>query len=121
MKSIIESILFCCQQGLALRGHREVLNSMNMEETTGYVGNFRVLMVLLNRNNDIIKQKLVSSPRNATWLGHDIQNSLISLLANKVRAMIKGEIQSAQFYTLMADETKDVSKSEQLSLVLRSL
>ena len=33
VKSIIESILFFCQQELALRGHREVLNSKNMEET----------------------------------------------------------------------------------------
>ena len=80
-----------------------------MEETTGNVGNFRALMVLLSRKNDIIRQKLTSGPRNATWLGHDIQNSLISLLANKVRSMIKREVQSAQFYTLMANETKDVS------------
>jgi hypothetical protein len=40
VKSILESILFCCQQGLALRGHREVLDSDNMEETTANVGNF---------------------------------------------------------------------------------
>ena len=92
-----------------------------MEETTGNVGNFRALMVLLSRKNDIIRQKLTSGPGNATWLGHDIQNSLISLLANKVHSMIKREVQSAQFYTLMADETKDVSKSEQLSMVLRYL
>ena len=121
VKSIIESLLFCCQQGLALRGHREVLASESLEETTGNVGNFRSLMVLLSRNNDIVRQKLSCGPRNATWLGHDIQNSLISFLANKVRAMIKAELQSAQLYTVMADETKDVSKSEQLSLVLRYL
>ena len=121
VKSIIESIPFCCQKGLALRGHREVLDNDCMEETTGNVGNFRALMVLLSRKNDIIRQKLTSGPRNATWLGHDIQNSLISLLANNVRSMIKREVQSAQFYTLMADETKDVSKSEQLSMVLRYL
>ena len=35
--------------------------------------------------------------------------------------MIKTEVQSAQFYTVMADETKDVSKSEQLSLVLYNI
>ena len=29
-----------------------------MEETTGNVGNFRALMVLLSRKNDIIRQKL---------------------------------------------------------------
>ena len=121
VKSIIESILFCCQQGLALRGHREVLANECLEETTGNVGNFRALMVLLSRNNDIVRQKLTSGPRKATWLGHDIQNSLIYLLANKVRTMIKAELQSAQLYTVIADETKDVSKSEQLSLVLRYL
>ena len=109
VKSIIESVLFCCQQGLDLRGHCEVLDGM-LEKTTVNVGNFRALMVLLIRNNDIVWQKLTSGPKNATWLGHDIQNILISLLANCVRAMIKGEIQSARYHTLMADETKDVSK-----------
>ena len=48
VKSILESILFCSQQGLSLRGHREVLDSDNVEETAGNVGNFRVLMVLLS-------------------------------------------------------------------------
>uniref|UniRef100_A0A1X7V5W9 DUF4371 domain-containing protein n=1 Tax=Amphimedon queenslandica TaxID=400682 RepID=A0A1X7V5W9_AMPQE len=43
-----------------------------------------------------------------TWLRHDIQNSLISLLADEVRAMIKKEVQSAQFYTVMANETKEI-------------
>jgi hypothetical protein len=121
VKSILESILFCCQQGLALRGHREVLDSDNMEETTANVGNFQALMILLSRNNDIIRQKLTSGPKKATWLGHDIQNSLISLVADSVRTMIKKEVQSAHFYTMMGDETKDISKSEQLSLVLRYL
>ena len=60
-----------------------------MEETTGNVGNFRAPMVLLSRKNDIIRQKLTSGPRNATWLGHDIENSLISLLANKVCSMVE--------------------------------
>ena len=76
-------------------------------------------MVLLSRNNDIVRQKLTLGPKKATWLGHEIQNSLISFLADKVRLMIKRKLQSAQLYTVMADETKDISKSEQLSLVLR--
>lgn len=121
VKSLLESILFCCQQGLALRGHREILDHACLEETTANVGNFRALMVLLSRNNDIVRQKLTLGPKKATWLGHEIQNSLISFLADKVRLMIKRELQSAQLYTVMADETKDISKSEQLSLVLRYL
>uniref|UniRef100_A0A1X7SZA6 Uncharacterized protein n=1 Tax=Amphimedon queenslandica TaxID=400682 RepID=A0A1X7SZA6_AMPQE len=103
--------------GLHLRGHRDVMGNPCMEETIANEGNFRALIVLLSRNNDTIRQKLTLGPRNATWLGHDIQNSLISLLADEVRAMTKKEVQSAQFYTVMANETKEISKLEQLSLV----
>ena len=33
--------------------------------------------------------------------------------------MIKNEVQTARYYTPIADETKDISKLEQLSIVLR--
>lgn len=69
--------------------------------------------------NEIVRNRLTSGPRNATWLGHHIQNSLICLLASSVQEMIKHEVRSAQYFTLIADETKDVSKTEQLSVVLR--
>ena len=84
-----------------------------------YVGNFRALMVLLSRSNEIVRNRLTSGSRNATWLGHHIQNSLISLLASSVQEMIKSEVRNAQYFTLIANETKDVSKTEQFSVVLR--
>ena len=117
VKVIIESILYLCQQGLPLRGHRETLNT---NDSSVNVGNFRALVVLQSRNTEIVKHRLTNGPKNATWLGHDIQNSLILLLlANSVKQMIMNEVHSARYYTLVADETKDVSKSEQLSVVLR--
>ena len=64
VKSILESILFCCQQGIALRGHREVIDTDSVEETTENVGNFRALMVLLSRNNDIVRAKLTFGPKS---------------------------------------------------------
>lgn len=69
----------------------------------------------------MLYEKLSSGPQNAIWLGQVIQNSITSFFANKVNDMIKHEVHSAQYYTLMADETKDISRSEQLSLVLRYL
>ena len=89
-----------------MRGHRESLDA----DDTVNIGNFRALVVLLSRNNETVKNRLTSGPKNATWLGHDIQNSIISLLADSVRAMIMNEVHSAQYYTLIADQTKDVSK-----------
>ena len=117
VRVILESVLYCCQQGLPLRGHRETIDT---EDASINIGNFRALMVFLSRSNEIVKQRLTSGPNNATWLGHDnIQNSLITLLADSVRAMIMNEVHTARYCTLIADETKDVSKSEQLSVVLR--
>lgn len=116
VRSIVESILFCCQQGISVRGHRETINT---EDTSVNIGNFRALMILQSRCNEIVKQKLTSGPKNATWLGHDIQNSIISLLADSVQMIIKIEVQTVRYYTPIADETKDISKSEHLSIVLR--
>ena len=52
------------------------------------------------------------------WTRH-IQNSIISLLAESLRSKIREELRTARYFTIIADETKDISKSEQLSLVLR--
>uniref|UniRef100_A0A1X7VWZ2 TTF-type domain-containing protein n=1 Tax=Amphimedon queenslandica TaxID=400682 RepID=A0A1X7VWZ2_AMPQE len=116
VKIIFAAILFCCQQGIALRGHREVIDS---DDYSVNVGNFRALMVLFSRSIDIVKQRMFNGPKNATWLAKDIQNSVISLLAESVSSMIREESRVARYYTIIADETKDVSKTEQLALVLR--
>ena len=62
---------------------------------------------------------MASGPKNASWLGHDIQNAFITLLADAVRKMMHDEISGARYFTLIADESKDISKSEQLSVVLQ--
>ena len=116
VKIIFASILFCCQQGISLRGHREVID---MEDMSVNVGNFRALMILMSRSIDIVRQRMTSGPKNATWLGHDIQNAVISLMAETLRERIKEEVRTARYFTIIADETRDVSKTKQLSFVLR--
>ena len=51
-------------------------------------------------------------------IGHNIQNSIISLLAESLRWKIREKLHTARYFTIIADKTKDISKSEQLSLVL---
>ena len=97
VRAILQTILYCAQQGLPLRGHRELLDT----EASINIGNFRLLMVLLSRNNEVVKQKLTSGTKNVTWLGHAIQNSLISLLADSVRQMIFNELHVAQYFTFV--------------------
>ena len=56
---------------------------------------------------------------SATWLAQSFQNEIIKFLANKVLGLIKQELHEAKYFTLLADETKDVSKHEQLSFAFR--
>ena len=77
MKCILKSLLLCAQQGIALRGHQET----NLEDLSINVGNFRSLMVLQSRHDDVMKQRLKEGPRNASWLSHEIQNELLSSMA----------------------------------------
>lgn len=76
-------------------------------------------MVLQSRHDEVVKQRLSGGPRNASWLGHDMQSELVSTMAQWVLSTIMAEVKDARYYTVIADETKDVSKHEQLSIVLR--
>ena len=114
VKALLESLLFCAQQGIALRGHRE-----SMEDSSTNPGNFRSLVSLMSRHNDVLRRRLDEGPRNASWLGHHIQNELIQIMADMVLSSITAEVKDSCYFTLIADETKDVSKREQLSIVLR--
>ena len=68
VKSLLECVLYCAQQGIAFRGHCET----NVGDSGINVGNFRALVSLQSRHNEVVKQRLMTGPKNATWLGHDI-------------------------------------------------
>ena len=79
VRSLAEIILVCAQHGLALRGHGD-----NMDDPNKNPGNFRVLVNLVSKHDDVVRKRLVDGPRNATFLGHAIQNELIDVMAGKV-------------------------------------
>ena len=82
-------------------------------------GNFKVLVSLLSKHDDVVRKRLTEGPRNATFLGHALQNELLAVMAGKVMEKIQAEVCEAHYYTIMADETRDISKKEQLSVLVR--
>ena len=114
VKALVEAILVCAQQGLVLGGHSDAMDDSSINP-----GNFRVLVKLLSKHDDIIKKRLEAGPQNATFLGHDIQNELVAVMRRKIIEKIQAEVSEAQYYTIIADESKDISKKEQLSIILR--
>ena len=112
LKSIIETILVCARQNVALRGHNEGSDSSN-------AGNFIYFLNLLGKHDKIVHDHLTSAPKNAKYTSPDIQNDLIKIMVETIRKKISDEINEAGFYSLIVDETKDIGKAEQLSIVIR--
>ena len=80
---------------------------------------FFSLVQLHARHIDLLRERIESGPKNASLLGDHYQNSMLTVLAECSLGYIISEVKSARYYTIIVDETKDVSKKEQLTLVLR--
>jgi hypothetical protein len=61
---------------------------------------------------------LENAPLNAKYTSPDIQKEILSIIAMKIRKHIRDEVGDAKF-SILVDETCDVSKREQMALVLR--
>jgi Domain of unknown function (DUF4371)/hAT family C-terminal dimerisation region len=107
-----EILLLTATQDIAQRGHRETPGSHN-------IGNFLEILHLVGRYNPAIATKLKDLPQDAKYCSPMLQNEMIETLADMVRQEIITEVKESGEFSIMADETKDVRKLEQLSLVLR--
>lgn len=93
-------------QNIAQRDHRE----------DATVGNLKRLLRLVSDHDDIIRKRLEEGPRNAKYTSPEIQNEMLATLALKLRDEILAEMLEAEQFPILVDETKDVRKTEQLSL-----
>ena len=91
----------CCLQEIAVRGHRESDESQRRR-------NFLELLSLIAQHDPVIKVQIEDLPNNAKYTSPDIQNSLINIMASGVQEIICNNIHAAGFYSLLADETKDI-------------
>lgn len=121
IRPIIETILLCGRQGIALRGHTDSgpidLSSLFLSSNEG---NFRVILkyVLMN-SKDELKNCFENLPKNATYISPDIQNEIINTINSLVIKKLVTKINQAKCFTILADETTDVAGIEQFSMCVR--
>jgi hypothetical protein len=108
LRKIIETIHYLARQGLAFRGHDETSSSDNR-------GNFLELIEFMSIYDDDLSNHIKNKIANYT--GVDSQNKIISFLAGYVKNKILPK--SGEFFSLIADETMDLSKTEQVCVCLR--
>ena len=118
LKRIIQAVALCAQQGLALRGHREVESEYNEDSRDG---NFQAILKSFAEIDPLLKDHLQHGPKNSQMKSWKIQNE-INCMADCVRKEIIKQIQDFKHYTIIADEVTDrYSNKEILLLCIRYL
>lgn len=69
--------------------------------------------------DDVLQEHLDKHAKNASMISSVIQNELISICGDQVRLGILQKVQKAKFFAIIIDEVADMSRKEQLSIVLR--
>ena len=123
--SIIRALVHCARCGIALRGHRnEVAPFRDQPDDADDVipgdvfrGNFMQVLGLRrqagDRNIDIFINK------RSKYTSPEIQNELLSRTAQQVLNQVIKDVEQSPCYSIIADETRDISNVEQLCVALR--
>ncbi len=70
------------------------------------------LLELVCEHDSVVNKRLHDGPRNAVYTSHNIQDELISILAKQVRVKDCEEVTAAGYYSIIADESRDLAKQE---------
>ncbi|XP_015376664.1 PREDICTED: zinc finger MYM-type protein 1-like [Diuraphis noxia] len=120
---IIECIILCGRQEISLRGHRDFGSIKFNNESDGNnsnlnEGNFRAILKYKAKDIDYLKNHLESKSRNK-YISPQIQNEIITICGDLILSKLVKMVNSSQCFSVLADETTDVSVKEQLTLCVR--
>ncbi|GBM71007.1 repressor of the inhibitor of the protein kinase [Araneus ventricosus] len=106
-------------QQIAIKGHRDG-GRIGLEEPEKNDGNFRSLLRYKadSGDNDLKDHSMNSGGRNMNTSSF-IQNELINTFGHLIESQIVTNVRKSIFYSVLADETTDISQIEQFSLCVR--
>jgi hypothetical protein len=74
-------------------------------------GTFWSILALVAKHDQIVARKIRNGPGNAKYTHRTVQNALMSIMAEMVlQEIAAAEVASAQYFSLLADESKNLSK-----------
>lgn len=112
LERLFRITLMLAENSLPFRGHR-------VGGLDSYDGNFLSQVKLLAHYDDVMKQIVDMPSGSITYLSPTIQNQLIQCLGEKLRIELISKINSSPFYSIMLDTTQDITKIDQLSIIIR--
>ena len=119
LPTIAETVLLCAKQRISLQGHNQ--DKVNFtQEPLRNEGNFIAILRLLAKNNKALSEHLILGPKNAKYTSKTVQNEILEIAADQIRAFYRTCIQKCPHFSLIADEATSHGK-EILSVCLRFL
>ena len=106
MLKIIANLRFLGRQGLPFRGDGSDENS-----------NFNQLNLLSGEGDAQFKEWI--QKKGVKYDSPEIQNEIINIMSQQIVRDIAFEVREADFFSILADETADISNREQLVICLR--
>ncbi|KAL6582954.1 hypothetical protein OROMI_005032 [Orobanche minor] len=112
LNASIDACRYLLNQALPFRGHNESEKSLNR-------GNFLEIIKLIRNQNEVVRKvTLQNAPGNNQMVAPSIQKGIIDCFAQEILTHIFDEI-GDDVFSLLVDESSDVSKKEQMAVVLR--
>ncbi|XP_054266894.1 52 kDa repressor of the inhibitor of the protein kinase-like [Macrosteles quadrilineatus] len=115
---IIETIILCGEQELPLRGDNDS-GPLTLEKPKNKDGKFRALIRHRAAYDSTLQDHVIKCPKNVTYLSPDIQNEIIGICGQIIQEKLAANVNSAECFSIIGDETLDVSGQEQLSICIR--
>lgn len=116
LKRVISVIKFLASRGLPFRGDREVFGVNNN-------GNYLGLLELISEHDPFLRNHIEmhgnKGSGHPSCLSKTICNELITQMNTDLTNLIITQIKEAKYYSIIMDSTPDLSKTDQMAIVLR--
>lgn len=107
---IIQTIRLCGRQQMPLRGKRDT-GRIYLHEPINNDGIFRSILRYRANSGDLeLKKHLETSGGKSMYTSSVIQNELITIFGDLIVSEIVSNVQKTKFYSVLADETTDISQ-----------
>ncbi|XP_053398293.1 zinc finger MYM-type protein 1-like [Mercenaria mercenaria] len=107
LTAIVDTIVFCGRQNIALRGHEDDM------------GNFKALLKFQAKHNNVLNTHLQEGDPRTMYTSPNIQNELIGIIGHMISSQIVNRCNSAGVFGFIADEATDAATMEQMALCVR--
>jgi len=116
LQRALDVILYCSGRGLPLRGHDEKFACATN-------GNFMGLLELIAKYDSFLASHIAKQGKpgsgRSSYLSPSTCEELIDLMAQTVLAEVIREIKKSVYYSISIDSTPDISRVDQLTIVVR--